>query len=187
MDITISEVRSFIKAENLMPSDIFGIGDLTKDPMVEEHIEKQTEKVVHSEIERRRKINKGFDQTKEELVKEHEKTIEEKDKIITGLQGETIKSKTVEWLEAQKEKRELDEEQLKFITRNIPKFKPEDHEKAEDEFNKFLDGQIDELKGIKTDVFGEKPEEKKEKLPGGEVKGEKKPGDEVIEDMSLED
>jgi len=79
----------------------------------------------------------------------------------------------------------LDEQQLKFINRNLSKFKPEDPEKAEDEFNKFLDDQLDELSGIKKEVFEEEPEEKK-KTDGGEPKG-KKNGEDIVEDMSLED
>lgn len=185
MGITISEVRSFIKAENLMPSDIFGIGDLTKDPTIEEHIEKLEEKFEKSLIARRKKINEGFDATKEDLIKDHEEKIKERDEQIAKLQGENIQSQTSKWLEAQKEKRELDDEQLKFISRSLPNFKPKDADKAEDEFNKFLDDQIDELKGIKKDVFGVE-EEKTEKKPGGEQKT-KKEGEDIIEDMVLED
>lgn len=184
--VTISEVRSFIKAENLKPSDIFGLGDLTKDPMIEEHFEALKKKALTGEYEGRKRDEEGFDKLKDKLVKDHEKKIEEKDKLISTLQSTNIQSKTAEWLEAQKEKRELDEEQVKYINLNLSKFKAEDAEKAEDEFNKFLDDQVDELKGIKVDVFGEKPPEKKEKTPGGEAKGEKKPGDEVVEDMSLD-
>ena len=102
------------------------------------------------------------------------------------MQGENIQSKTTGWLEAQKEKRGLDEEQIKFINRNLSKFKPEEVEKAEDEFNKFLDDQVDDLSGIKKDVFDQEPDKDKDKAGGGEPK-DKKPGDEVIDDMSLSD
>lgn len=189
MGITINDVRDFIKSGNLKPSDLFGLGDLTKDPMIEEHVNKEKKESVSGEYEHRKRDEEGYEKVKGDLVKEYEKKTKEKDELITKQAGEIIQSKTTAWLDAQKEKRELDEEQLKFITRNLSKFKPEEMEKAEDEFNKFLDNQIDELKGIKTDVFGEEPEKKedKKKVPGGETKGEKKPGDEVIEDMSLED
>jgi len=182
---TISEVRDFIKAENLKPSDIFGLGDLTKDPMIEEHIEQAKKEALKGEYEHRKRDEAGFDKTKEALVKEHETKIKEKDDLIVKLRTENIQSKTGAWLEAQKAKREFDEEQMKYINRNLPKFKPEDPEKAEDEFNKFLDGQIDELAGIKKEVFGEETEKKK-KTPGGETK-DKKGGEDIIEDMSLED
>lgn len=185
-DITISEVRSFIKAENLMPSDIFGIGDLTKDPMIEEHVEKLEEKFEKSLITRKRRINEGFDATKEELIKEHEKKVKEQGDLIAKQAIEIIQTKTSSWLEAQKEKRGLDEEQMKFINLNQSKFKPEDTGKAEDEYNKFLDDQIDELKGIKKDVFDQEPEPDKDKTKGGEPKT-KKTGDDVIDDMSLTD
>ena len=190
MGITINDVRGFIKSGNLKPSDLFGLGDLTKDPMIEEHIEKEKKQSVSGEYEHRKRDEEGYEKVKDELVKKHEKETKTKDELITKQAGEIIQSKTTAWLDAQKEKRELDEEQMKYITRNLPKFKPEEMEKAEDEFNKFLDDQIDELKGIKTDVFGEEPEEdkdkEKKKAPGGETKSEKKPGDEVIDDMSLE-
>lgn len=183
---TINEVRTFIKAESLTPSDIFGLGDLTKDPMIIEHIEAEKKKAVTGEYEHRKRDEDGFDKTKEKLVKDHEKKIKEKEELITKLQGENIQSKTTAWLETQKEKRELDDEQMKFIGRNLSKFKPEDPEKAEDEFNKYLDDQIDELKGIKKEVFGQKVEEKEEKKPGGEEKKTKE-GSEIVDDMSLED
>lgn len=187
---TVSEVRDFIKSQNIKPSDLFGLDDLIKDLSVERHFkeDKAGEYEARKRVEQERtEERKKVEQETEKAKKEHDKVLKEKDEKILKLTGEGIQSKTTAWLEAQKEKRELDDEQMKFITRNLPNFKPEEMEKAEDEFNKFLDGQIDELKGIKTDVFGEKPEEKKEKIPGGETKGEKKPGDEVIEDMSLED
>ncbi len=183
---TINEVRDFIKTGNLKPSDIFGLGDLTKDPMIEEHVEAERKKAVTGEYEHRKRDEEGFDKTKDKLVKDQEKKVKERDELITKLQGENIQSKTTAWLEAQKEKRELDEEQMKYINRNLPKFKAEDVEKAEDEFGKFLDDQIDELKGIKKDVFDQAVEEDKKKVSGGEPK-DKKSGEDVIEDMSLED
>ena len=185
MGITISEVKNFIKAEGLMPSDLFGIGDLTKDPTIEGHIDKMEEKFEKSLITRKKRINEGFDETKDGLIKEHEEKIKEKDGMILKLTTDNIKSNTGRWLEVQKEKRELSEEQMKYITLKLPKFKPEELEKAEDEFSKFLDDKVDELKSIEKDVFGKEPETK-EKSPGGETK-HKKAGDDFVEDMALED
>ncbi len=186
MGITVSEVRDFIKSGNLKPSDLFGVGDLTKDPMIEEHIEAEAKKAKSGEYEHRKRDEEGYEKVKEKLVKDPEKKVKEQDDLISKLQGENIQSKTSGWLEAQKEKRELDEEQMKFINRNLLKFKPEDAEKAEDEFNKFLDDQVDELSGIKKDVFDQEPDKDKDKdkAGGGEPKT-KKEGDEVVEDMSL--
>jgi len=185
---TISDVRDFIKSQNVKPSDLFGLDDLIKDLSVERHFreEKSNEYEARKRVEQEKSdFVKRADEEQKKVKDEHDKVLKEKDKEIAKLAGEGIKSKTTEWLETQKKKRELDDEQIKFITRNLPNFKPEDLEKAEGEFDKFLDGQIDELNGIKKDVFGKEPE-KKEKVPGGET-GEKKPGDEVMEDMSLED
>jgi len=91
MGITVSEVRDFIKVEKLLPSDLFGREDLTKDPIVEDHIEKSKEGIVKGEIERRKKINEGFDKTKDELIKEHEDKIKEKDVLITRLQTDGLR------------------------------------------------------------------------------------------------
>jgi len=182
---TINEVRDFIKAESLKPSDIFGLGDLTKDPMIEAHLTQAKKEAIKGEYEHRKRDEEGFDKTKDKLVEEHNAAIKEKDDAISKLQGENIQSKTSGWLVTQKEKRGFDEEQMKFINRNLPTFKPEDPEKAEDEFNKFLDGQVDDLNGIKKDVFGQEPE-KKEKTPGGSPK-DGKAGDDFVEDMSLND
>ncbi len=183
--ITISEVRGFIKAGNLKPSDIFGLGDLTKDPMIVEHVEEKEKKAKTGEYEHRKRDEAGFDKTKETLIKEHEAAIKEKDEKIATLGSGIIKSNTPGWLETQKEKRELNDEQMKFINLNLEDFKPEEPEKAEDEFNKFLDGQVDKLNAINKNVFGKEPE-KKEKTAGSESE-EKKDGDDMVNDMSLED
>ena len=183
---TISEARAFIKAENLKPSDIFGLGDLTKDPMIEGHIEQAKKDALKGEYEHRKRDEAGFDKTKEKLIEEHNAALKAKEDLIAKLQGENIQSKTGDWLGKQQDKRQLDEKQMKFINRNLPKFKPADPEKAEDEFNKFLDDQVDELSGIEKDVLGIEPEDKKSKTPGGDPK-DKKGGEDFIEDMSLED
>lgn len=187
---TISEVRDFIKSENVKPSDLFGLDDLIKDLSVERHFreDKANEYEARKRVEQERiEERKRAEDEKGKEKKEREKTDKVKDDLILKLKTENIQSKTAEWLETQKEKRELDDEQTKYISRNLSKFAPEDPEKAEDEFNKFIDGQIDELKGIKKDVFDQEPEPDKDKMKGGEPKGGKKEGDEVIEDMSLED
>lgn len=188
-DLTVSEVRSFIKAENLVPSDLFGQGALTKDPIVEEHIEKLQDRFDKSSEERRKRINEGADATKEELIKTHKKAIEDKDKVITGLQSEAIKTKAPAWLEVQTEKRKLNEEQVKFINRNVDKFEPKEHDKAEAEFNQFLDDQVDDFAGIQKDVFGKEADADKDKTKtgGGEPKDKTKDASEEIEDMSLRD
>ena len=183
---TINDVRDFIKAENLKPSDIYGLGDLTKDPMIEEHIEQAKKGALKGEYEHRKRDEMGFDKTKEKLLEDHNAAIKAKDDLIAKLQGENIQSKTGEWLGKQQDKRQLDEKQMKFINLNLPKFKPEDPEKAEDEFNKFLDDRIDDLSKISKDVFGVEAEEKKDKAPGGDPK-DNKGGEDFIEDMSLED
>jgi len=183
---TINEVRDFIKTGNLKPSDIFGLGDLTKDPMIEEHVEAERKKAVTGEYEHRKRDEEGFDKTKDKLVKDHEKKVKEQNDLIAKQTIEIIQTKTASWLEAQKEKRGLDDKQMKFINRNVSKFKAEDADKAEDEFNKFLDDQVDELSGIEKDVFDIEPDKDKGKAGGGEPK-DKKSGEDVIEDMSLDD
>lgn len=186
---TISEVRDFIKSQNVKPSDLFGLDELIKDLSVERHFreEKKDEYEARKRVEQEKADErKRADDEQKKVKDEHDKVLKKKDDEIAKLAGEGIKSKTTAWLEAQKGKRELDDEQVKFITRNLPNFKPEDLEKAEVEFDKFLDGQIDEFDGIKKDVFGKEVEPKKEKTPGGETSG-KKPGDGEIDDMALED
>lgn len=187
MGITITEVRDFIKSGNLKPSDIFGLGDLTKDPMIEEHILAESKKNATEGYEHRKRDEEGFERLKAKLAKDHEKKVKEHEVTIAKLQNENIQSKTAAWLDTEKEERKLDDEQLKFIDRNLSRFKPEDAEKAEDEFGKFLDNQIDELSGIKKDVFGDDSDGgEKKKAPGAETKREKA-GEDVIDDMSLND
>ncbi len=182
---TINDVRDFIKAENLKPSDIYGLGDLTKDPMVEAHIESETKKAKTGEYEHRKRDEAGFDKTKETLIEEHNTAIKERDDKIVKLNAENIQSKTGEWLTTQKDKRKLTDEQMKYIKLNLDDFKPVEPGKAEDEFGGFLDKQIDKLNLINKDVFGKEPEEKK-KTPGSGPT-DKKDGDSMVEDMALED
>ncbi len=186
MGITINEVRDFIKSGNLKPSDIYGLGDLTKDPMIEEHVKAEKKKGVTGEFEHRKRDEEGYEKLKAKLIDDHKVELKTKDEAITKLQGENIMSKTAGWLTIQKEKRELNDEQMKFINLKIPKFKPVDPGKAEDEFNKLLDDSVDELKTIKKDVMGIEPENGKDKSGGGEPKN-KKDGSDVISDMSLTD
>ena len=185
MGITINEVRDFIKSGNLKPSDIYGLGDLTKDPMIEEHVKAEKKKGVTGEFEHRKRDEEGYEKLKVKLIDDHKVELKTKDEAITKLQGENILSKTTGWLTTQKDKRKLTDEQMKFININLPEFKPEDHEKGEDEFNKFIDGQVDKLNVINKDVFG-KEDDPKDKSDGGEPKN-KKDGSDVISDMSLTD
>lgn len=188
--ITISEVRDFIKSQDVKPSDLFGLDDLIKDLSVERHFreERKNEYEARKRVEQEKAEERKKAEKEQERIKdEHDKELEEKDKLIKKLQNEGIKSKTSTWLEEQKKKRELDDEQVKFINRNLSKFEIEDIDKAESEFNKFLDDQVDDFDGIRKDVLGQDVDDDKKKTPGGETGDGKKEGDEDIEDMSLED
>jgi len=183
--VTINEVRDFIKSESLKPSDIFGLGDLTKDPMIEEHLKAEKKKALQGEFDGRKRDEQGYERLKEKMIEDHKAEMKEKEELIDKLKQEGVQAKTKDWFEQQKEKRELNDEQSKFINRNLAKFKVEDPEKAEDEFGKFLDDQIDELNGIKKEVFDEEVEEEK-KGDGGDP-SKKKAGDDLIDEMSLGD
>jgi len=60
-----------------------------------------------------------------------------------------------------KEKRGLDEKEVKFIEKKLPKFEPKEIDKIEAELNKYVDDLVDEFTEIRTDVF-------EEKIEGGE-------------------
>jgi len=170
-DMTLEELKKAIKEAKLTASDIFGQDDLMADPLIKEQVQ---EKIKNA---------RGYDHRKfEELVEEKaslqtkladaEKKVEEHEKTIGKLQLETVKSKVDDLFEAQRKERELDERQEKYLKNRLSRFAPKDAEKADSEFNEWLDSQLDDYKrdaealGIEV-----KTEEKGDGDDGGKKKG----------------
>lgn len=171
--ITIGEIKTLIKEEEIKPSDLFTAAQLTEDSMVEGFVEEAVSKAKGGEFHHRKRHEKEFDEQKAEWEK-REKEMQEQ---ITNLQGDAAKVKAADLLEKAKEERKLTEQQTKFIQERLPGFKLEDPEKLEKEFDDYLDKELDaydkhaEIFGIKKEEKGDKkPDEK----PGEEEKGGKK-------------
>lgn len=163
--ITISDVRTFIKAENVKPSDIFSLADLTDDSTIQGFVEQEKKKAGMGEYVHRERMNEAFDKAREKWENEKaelEKKLKEKDSLIA-------KSSVGTLFEKMKEKRKLDEKELKFIEKKLAKFEPKEAEKIEDELNAYVDDLVDEFAEIRKDVF----EEEAEGGEGGEKEGAK--------------
>ena len=148
--MTLEEIKTAIQEGKFKPSDLFDSEGIFADPAIKE------------QVAERIKNARGFDSRKhEDLIDERSKLnekIKEHETTIKTLQTETAKNQVGTLFEKMKEKRELDEREVKYIEKKISKFKPEDHEKIETELDKFVDDLVDEFAEIRTDVFDEKIE-----------------------------
>lgn len=153
MDFTIEDVKTFLKAEKIQPSDLFGADMLADDPAVKGLVKAETREAVAGEYAHRKRTEEGFDKTRGDL----EKKIEERDARIRELERESAKGKIGTLLDVQKGARKLDDKQEKFIRARLERFVPEKVEDLEKEFNTFLDAEIDEYERIAKDVFGIDP------------------------------
>jgi hypothetical protein len=155
MDITIEDVKAFIKAESSKPSDLFGAESLAEDPAVKGLIETETRQARAGEYAHRKRTEEGFDKTRQEW----EDKLKVKDGELLKLRKDAAKAQVGSLFEKQKAERKLDEKQSKFIQTRLAKFEPIKIEDLEKEFNLHLDGEIEEYKRIAKDVFGveEKP------------------------------
>ena len=180
---SIAEIRSAIAEVGAKPSDVFSLGALTADSLIESHIETIKKEAVKGEYLHRKRDEEGFDKTREKMEKDHQKKLDdmqkqldEKDKIIQkGQVGNLLKSIIKE--------RKLDEKQQKFIEKYKDKFEPEDGgDKLEKELNSWMDGKLTEFDEIQKDVLGIK--DKPKPKPGSETK-ESTDEDEQLDEMSL--
>ena len=162
--MTLEELKKAIQEGKFKPSDLFDSDGIFADPVIKEQV---TERIKNA---------RGYDNRKyEELIDERTKMqdkIKEHETTIGKLQAETAKSQVGGLFEKMKEKRGLDEKEIKFIEKKLSKFEPKEIDKIEPELNKYVDDLVDEFTEIRTDVF-------EEKIEGGENgdKGKTKTGD----------
>jgi len=174
-ELTIEEVRQFLKAKKIQPSDVFDVGSLTDDPALKgyiESVEKRAKKGALGHLER---DGEAFEKQKGEwATKEADylKKLKERD-------AEIGKTRVPQAFEKLAKERKLTEQQRKFISPRIEKFEPTDPAKTEEELSKRLDAELDEYKRSAA-VFGVKVEEPPagDKKPGGEPEPDKKPAPE---------
>jgi len=172
--ITIGEIKALIKEEEIKPSDLFTAAQLTEDPTVEGFVDAERKKASGGEFAHRKRHEKAFDEKREEWEKT-EKELKEK---IESLKGDAAKTKVADLFVKAKEERKFTEQQTAFIEKRLGGFTPEDHDKLDKEFDKYLDTELDEydkhaeIFGIKTDKEkdkkGDDKDKKKEEPKGGE-------------------
>jgi hypothetical protein len=170
MDITIEDVKAFLKAEKVAPSDVFGVEDLTSDPAVTGFVENQKRSAVAGEYAHRKRTEEGFDKTRDEL----EKKVQAKEAEVGRLRLDAAKAQVPALFAKQKDARKLNEQQEKFVLARLQRFAPSKVEDVEKEFNAYLDSEIDECGRLAKDVFGIGPE-KGEGGNGGEKKAGAEP------------
>ncbi len=177
--ITIDEIKTLIKEEKILPSDIFVAEDLTEDPFIKGHVKAEVKEAVAGEYGHRKRTDKAFEQREQEWTEE-KKSLTEKIQVLTKTASES-KLKTL--FETAKTERKLSEQQAKFIEKRLKTFQPEDLDNLDKELGKHLDTELDEFKdyaetfGIETEAAdGGDGKEKKEAKP--KIKADPKEGSE---------
>ena len=180
--ITLGEIKEIIKAEKVSPSDLFGVEDLTTDPLVKGFVDstvKELKSKLSGEYEARKRVEKDVDKDKGDVSTQ----MKEKDDEIKKLKIESAKVKATELFGTKIKERKLGKQQEAFLKSKQGDFTPEDPESLEKEVDKFLDKNVEEYKAT-AKIFGQKVEEKKEEIKGGGEPGEggSDEGDELIPD-----
>lgn len=154
--ITIDELRQFVKTEKISPSDIFTVEQLTDDASVKGFVKSEIKTAVAGEYSHRKRTDEEF-QNQSEDWKNKEKELNDKIADLTKVASE---SKVKALLETAKSKRELSDQQSKFIEKRLDSFQPKDLDTIEKDFDDHLDSELDKFKDT-AEIFGIKSEEKK--------------------------
>lgn len=150
MDLTLEDVRTFLKTEKVKPSDVFGMEEMAADPTVRGLAEDRVRERIAGEFARR----KDAEEKLEKIEKAHSDEIKGLKTTISTLQVAGAKSRVGTLFEGQRASRKLDDRQTKFIQSRIDRFTPTNPDDVEKEFGKYLDSEIDEYGRIAKDVFG---------------------------------
>jgi hypothetical protein len=193
--ITIDEMRTLVKKENIAPSDVFGREALTEDPVVTGFVKAEIKEATAGEYAHRKRGEKGFE---EDTLKMKEQ-IEAKDAKIKELTKKTAKTEVSKLFKTETESRKFTEKQTKFIESKIETFDPTEPDKVKEEFGSFLDTQVQDYKSlIKAGIIQDeetteksKEEEKKEseqkKKSGVGASGSETKGSEISFLPSIEE
>lgn len=163
--ITLGEIKELIKAEKVSPSDLFGVEDLTTDPLVKGFVDstvKELKSKLSGEYEARKRVEKDMDKSKDETTDE----MKEKDEEIKRLKIEGAKRDATELFSSKIKERKLDKQQEAFLKSKQGNFLPEDPEKLDKEVDGFMDTKLEEYKET-AKIFGHKIEETKDEPKGG--------------------
>jgi len=171
VDITISDVKDFIKAEKVKPSDVFGNDELTSDPFVKGYVADERKEASSGEYAHRKRTDTKFDSEREDWEKKEKKQTDEIKKLKTA----GAKRDAAGLFTSKMKERKLDEKQTQFIEAKQADFVPEDPEKLDKEVDTFMDDSLKEYNKT-AKIFGHETEEKIE------PKGGSGPGSEEEED-----
>lgn len=164
--ITVGEMKDVIKEGKLSPSDLFGIEDLTSDPLIRGYLDtsiKEMQGKVRGEAEQRRRGEEGIDKKAKEWEDEKKK-LEDENKT---LKTESAKVKATDLFSKKTKERKLNDKQIKFITKKQEAFSPEKIDELEKEVDAFMDSTLEEYKAT-AEIFGHKTEKQDEPKGGGE-------------------
>jgi hypothetical protein len=171
MEITLSDIRAFIRTEGLSPSDLFGVGTLMKDENISSEVEKIKKEAVTGEYKHRKRDEEGFDKKRDELeakiadLEKQNKTLnlqitshgagkDQFDKIIT--------------------ERKIEGKKKDFIEKKFKKnFKLKEEDKIRDEIEKFVDAEVDDYNETAKLLGVEVKEEKTAEEIAKEAEGKK--------------
>lgn len=180
-DLTIDDVRTFVKEKKISPGEVFSFGELARDPEIKEVIADAKDN-VKSEHERRKRLAKELDESKEEWEKEKGELLGKNKKLLT----DNAKGDISDMFEKAKTTRKLDEKEIAFIQKRLTKFDLKEPEKIKEEFDTFLDQQVDDFSDFAI-AMGIKKEAGSEDGKGKEKTGGVAPGDETDEPDDVDD
>ena len=174
----LDQIKQLIKSGGHRPSDVFGLDELTKDPIVVSFIDTTTQSLktkLTGEYIQRQDLKDKTGNEKTEAEKAHDKEVKELNEKLTKQGQEIAKSKVPEMFKAESKRRKLTERQLENIEADLKQFTPEDPEKIEIEFPKWLDDQVTrEAEMAKRYGAEEEVEEKPDEELSEEERAEKK-------------
>lgn len=156
--ITLDELKTLVKDQSIKPSDIFSHEQLVEDPFVKGFANSKVQERIGGEFEHRKKTEEKLEAKEKEWTDEKKK-LEDK---ITDLTKKASTSQVQTLFDQAKEKRELSEQQVKFIEKRLKNFTPESLETIEKDLDKHLDSELDEFKEY-AQTFGIEEGEKEEK------------------------
>jgi hypothetical protein len=142
MEFSIDDVRQFIKANKVRPSDLFGVETLTDDPAVKGFVETERTQAKSGEYAHRKRHEEEFDKQK----KEWETKMADLQKQLNERSAEIAKANVPALFVKLAGERKLTEKQTKFIEKRLKRFTPTAPDKVEAELVKHLDAELDEFK-----------------------------------------
>lgn len=146
-NMTLDEMREFIKAEKLTPSELFSMEALTADPVVTGFVKQREKQASAGEFGFRKQDQAVFEEKKTAL----EAQLKEKDEKLQALQVEIARGRIPELYGKAKDARKLTEQQHKFIAVRLKEWTPKGAETMEKELNELLDKEVDKYK----EIFGD--------------------------------